>query len=81
MRLPPPELRDELHAAARRPDELREQGRELHFALDVGGTRVSVEVRDLAGRVLGIVTPAEALEVACGAALQTHGTPPARERG
>ena len=66
---PPSDLKAEMDRAAKRVDELKAEGRELHFALDKDTGRVVVEVRDLSGTVLRTIPPSKALEVASGAKL------------
>ena len=66
---PPAELHDQIDAASQRVDELRSQGRELHFAYDKTTQRVQIQVRDLDGNVLRTIPPSKALEVASGATL------------
>ncbi len=66
---PPAELHDQIDAAGQRVDELRSQGRELHFAYDKSTQRVQIQVRDLDGNVLRTIPPSKALEVASGASL------------
>jgi len=66
---PPPDLRAEMAAAAQRADELREQGRELHFEIDDRG-RVIIEVRDLEGNVIRSIPPSRMLDVVAGAPLE-----------
>jgi uncharacterized FlaG/YvyC family protein len=63
---PPVELYDEIDAAASRVDELKAQGRELHFSFDNASKRVQIEVRDLKGNVLRTIPPSKALSVASG---------------
>jgi uncharacterized FlaG/YvyC family protein len=63
---PPEELYDQIDAAASRVDELKAEGRELHFAFDDASKRVVVEVRDLKGNVLRTIPPSKALSVATG---------------
>ena len=63
---PPPELYHEIDAAANRVDELKAEGRELHFAFDNSSKRVQIEVRDLKGNVLRTIPPSKALSVASG---------------
>ena len=64
---PPPEVQDEIGAAADRVDELRAQNRELHFRTDEETGRVIIEVRDLEGTVIRTIPPADVLEVMAGA--------------
>ena len=66
---PPPDLRAEMAAAAQRADELRDQGRELHFEVDDRG-RVLIEVRDLDGNVIRSIPPSRMLDVVAGAPLE-----------
>jgi uncharacterized FlaG/YvyC family protein len=67
---PPQEVLDEMTSAARMHDTLRAQGRELHFAHDSRSGRMTIEVRDSAGRVLRTISPSEALDVAAGKPLE-----------
>ncbi len=66
---PPPELHDQIDAASQRVDELRSEGRELHFAYDDEAKRVVIQVRDTKGNVLDTIPPSKALEVATGGSL------------
>ncbi len=66
---PPPELYDQIDAAASRVDELKAEGRELHFSFDDASKRVQIEVRDLKGNVLRTIPPSKAISVATGAKL------------
>lgn len=66
---PPASLRAEVDAAGRRWEQLKAQGRELHFERDAGTGRYVVQVCDLEGRVLRTVPPSGALEIAGGAPL------------
>jgi uncharacterized FlaG/YvyC family protein len=63
---PPVELYDQIDAAANRVDELKADGRELHFSFDNSSKRVQIEVRDLKGNVLRTIPPSKALSVAAG---------------
>jgi FlaG protein len=63
---PPAELFEEMQAAGRRVDELREQNRELHFSYSEAEHRVVVEVRDLDGNVIRTIPPSKFLDVAGG---------------
>jgi hypothetical protein len=66
---PPPELLDEIGAAAERADQLAAADRELHFRHCERTGRVVADVRDLAGNVLRTIQGSEALEVLAGARL------------
>ena|SRR5215212_368563 len=66
---PPAELAGAIERASARYDELRAQGRELHFAAGDGGRPV-VQVRDLDGNVLRTLSPSEALDVISGAPVE-----------
>ena len=66
---PPPEVLDEIGAAADRVDELAAAGRELHFSIDEDTQRVVIQVRDLDGNVLRTIPPSAALDVMAGAAV------------
>jgi flagellar protein FlaG len=63
---PPEELYGQIDAAAKRVDELKAQGRELHFSFDHASKRVQIEVRDLKGNVIRTIPPSKALSVASG---------------
>ena len=67
---PPEQLRDEMAAAAQRVDQLRDQGRELHFERDHETGRVVVQVLDLNGNVLRTIPPSQMLDVLAGAPLE-----------
>jgi hypothetical protein len=47
---------------------LHADGRELHFDLDPQSGRLTIEMRDLEGRVMTAVSPSEALSIAAGSA-------------
>ena len=60
---PPPELLDELGAAAARAAELAAGGHELHFERDAVTGRVVVQMRDLRTcEVVATMSPAMALD-------------------
>ena len=63
---PPQELYDQIDAAAQRVNELRNDGRELHFSYNEQSKRVEIQVRDLKGNVLRTIPPSKALSVASG---------------
>lgn len=63
---PPEELYGQIDAAAQRVDELKAEGRELHFSYDNSEKRVQIEVRDLKGNVLRTIPPSKALSVVMG---------------
>jgi hypothetical protein len=66
---PPPEVLDEVGAAAARAEALALANRELHFRVDEDSGRVVIEVRDLDGNVIRTIPPSEALDVMAGAAI------------
>jgi hypothetical protein len=66
---PPAEAREMVGRAAERVDELRAEGRELHFSHDEATNRVIIEVRDLDGNVLRTIPPSKALDIMAGAEL------------
>lgn len=66
---PPPDVREQVERASGRYDELREEGRELHFATDEKSGRLVVEVRDLDGKVIRTIPPSKALDVISGESL------------
>jgi flagellar protein FlaG len=63
---PPPDALREVDRAAARADELWHDRRELHFHLNDDSGRVIVQVRDLDGRVIRTIPPAEALDIMSG---------------
>lgn len=62
---PPPEVGDEVRAAARAAANLHDLGRELRFERGADGS-LRVELRDLQGNVLRTVAPTEVLDFAAG---------------
>lgn len=62
---PPPEVGDEVRAAARAAANLHDLGRELRFERGDDGS-LRVELRDLKGNVLRTVAPTEVLDFAAG---------------
>lgn len=66
---PPREVLDAIDAASRAYQKLRAQGRELHFAQDADSGRLTIEVRDLDGRLLRTIPPSRLLDVATGGTL------------
>jgi flagellar protein FlaG len=63
---PPDELLEEMGLAAEVYERLAARGRELRFRLDPPTGRVTVEVRDLDGKLLYTIPPTRALEIAGG---------------
>jgi hypothetical protein len=49
---------------------LRASGRQLAFALSADGCSLQIELRDIAGNLLRILTAAEAIELAAGGELE-----------
>ncbi|HET6549680.1 MAG TPA: flagellar protein FlaG [Solirubrobacter sp.] len=66
---PTAEAREMVDLAAERVDELRAQGRELHFTYDDEENRVVIAVRDLEGNVIKTIPPSKALDIMSGAEL------------
>jgi FlaG protein len=66
---PPPEVLDEVGAAADRAEALAAANRELHFRIDDHTQRVIVEVRDFDGNVIRTIPPSAALDVMAGASI------------
>jgi hypothetical protein len=66
---PPPEVLDEVEAAAARAEALAAANRELHFRVDDETGRVVVEVRDFDGNVIRTIPPSEALDIMAGASI------------
>ena len=65
----PNEVLDQIAAAARIGEQLREAGHELRFFPACDGGRVQIEVHDRDGNKLGTLSPAAALELAAGSPL------------
>jgi hypothetical protein len=57
---------DQMARAEQINSRLREQGYELSFALSLDGCQLEIELRDSAGRLLRMISPAEAVEIAAG---------------
>ena len=66
---PPPEVLDAIATASDSFDRLSAANRRLHFGIDQPGGRVTVQVHDTEGNVLGTLSPSQALEVAAGGTL------------
>jgi hypothetical protein len=66
-RYPPLGVWREVDAAGRRADELREEGREVHFELDEQTGRLVIQLRELDGGVLRELAPSDAVAIAGGA--------------
>jgi hypothetical protein len=63
---PPPEVKDAIGVAAHVYNMLAADQRELHFELNPDNERVTIQVRDLDGRVLRTIPASKALEIAAG---------------
>lgn len=61
---PPPEVLDQIDAAAEVARQLQASGRELRFEQDPRSGQLVIEVRDSAGQVLRRIPPTEALAIA-----------------
>jgi len=66
---PPPEVLDQIAAAGRIGEQLRDAGHELRFFTPSDGGRVTIEVHDRDGNSVGRISPAAALELAAGSPL------------
>ena len=66
---PTKEAREMVDRAAERVDEMRAQGRELHFSKDEETNRVIIQVRDLDGKVLKTIPPSKAMDIMAGGEL------------
>ena len=62
---PPRELNAAVDAAAQRAQALAAGGRELNFMVDAGGD-LRVEVRDVRGDVVKVVSPSQAMSIMSG---------------
>jgi hypothetical protein len=67
---PPPEVLDQMASAARTYERLSARGHDLRFAHEASSGRLTLEVRDRRGEVLQRLSPAQALELAAGTALE-----------
>jgi hypothetical protein len=65
---PPAEVLDQMQTAAGAQDRLAATGKALHFDLDESG-KLTVQVTDLSGSVLGTASPSSVLDVASGKTL------------
>ena len=70
---PPPEVLDAIANASESFDRLAAVDRRLHFHVEQPTGRVSVQVHDTQGNVLGTLSPSQALEVADGGTLRDPG--------
>lgn len=64
---PPESVWREVDHAAEAWADLQARGREVHFEVDRQTGRLSIEMRDLEGSVLGTLSPSQALAIASGA--------------
>ncbi len=63
---PPPEVLDQIAAAGRTHERLREGGHELRFQAAVPGGRTTIELHDRAGDSVRSLSASEAVEIADG---------------
>jgi hypothetical protein len=63
---PPPEVLDQIAAAGRIEEQLRESGQQLRFSASTPTEHVRVELHDSQGKVVRALSLAEALELAAG---------------
>lgn len=63
---PPADVLEQVEAAGKVNDQLRESGMELRFSGDGEGARTTIELVDRSGRTIRTLTVAEALEIAAG---------------
>ena len=61
---PPPEVLEAISAAASAYDRLTDGGVQLHFQLDDHTGKVTTQVYDRYGTVLGTLSPSQVLDVA-----------------
>jgi hypothetical protein len=66
---PPPEVLDQIAAAGKIGEQLREAGHELRFFTPAEGGRVRIEIHDRDGNPVGTLSPTAALELAAGSPL------------
>ena len=60
---PPPDVMEQVSAAARCAAELARNNRELHFRADEHSSRIIIEVRDMSGNVLRTIPPSKAVDL------------------
>ena len=60
---PPPDVLDQVSAAARCAEQLARNNRELHFRAAEDSSRITIEVRDMSGNVIKTIPPSKALDV------------------
>jgi hypothetical protein len=63
---PPPEVLDAIADASNSFDRLAAIDRRLHFYIEQPARRVTVQMHDTQGNVLGTLSPSQALKVAAG---------------
>jgi len=63
---PPPELLEQIAAAGRIEQQLREDGHQLRFSRAASGERTKIELVDRDGNAMRSLSTAEALELAAG---------------
>ena len=63
-RYPPMRVWREVDAAGGRADELRDQGREVHFEVDDATGRLVIQLREVDGAVVRELRPAEVFGIA-----------------
>jgi hypothetical protein len=63
---PPPEVLDQIAAAAAVADELRDNGYQMRFFPGAPGERVRIELHDADGQAVSTLSCAEAIEMASG---------------
>jgi flagellar protein FlaG len=61
--VPPPDVLEQVSAAARCVEEMARNNRELHFHADEHSSRIIIEVRDMAGNVIKTIPPSKALDL------------------
>jgi hypothetical protein len=65
---PPPQVLEQMAAAGGVAEGLREAGYELRFAAPPPGARVAVELREIDGSRIRVVSLSEAFDIAAGKA-------------
>jgi hypothetical protein len=63
---PPAEVLDQIAAAGRIEEQLREGGHQLRFSAAAQGERIRIEIHDHEGNPVRTLSTAEALELAAG---------------
>ena len=67
---PPPDVLDQIAAAGRIEERLRQDGHQLRFSPTARGGRTTIEIHDREGNAVRTLSTAEALDLAAGKPLE-----------